>query len=117
MVSTHLWNNRFNNCFEYNILGGIDIYGEGAVFNYDSIGRFMRVDYSVKGSNAEKLTPIVEDIMNAADPLTADEVREALEAAFLVESANGTLAGEYVEIAVITPSGLELFMTPLDAVR
>jgi 20S proteasome alpha/beta subunit len=63
LVSNTIYNQRLANCFDYNILVGIDLYGKGAIFLYDSIGRFKRINSVFLGSDASLAQELLEDEM------------------------------------------------------
>lgn len=111
LVSSVVYNRRFNSCVDVNVLGGMDVNGNGAVFNYDDIGRFRRVAYTVKGPEQEYVENF---LLNSRAPgLTQDDIVNILRSAFVTATARELETGEQLEIQVITNTGVQRIMSDL----
>jgi len=111
LVSSVLYNRRFNSCVDVNTLGGMDVNGNGAVFNYDNLGRFKRVAYSVTGPEQEYVENF---LLNSRAPgLTQSDIVNILRNAFITATARELETGEQVEIHVITNTGVQRIMNDL----
>ncbi|WFD34249.1 proteasome endopeptidase complex [Malassezia cuniculi] len=60
MLSTILYSKRFFPYYVYNLLGGIDEQGKGAVFSYDPVGSYERVICNASGAAQGLLLPFLD---------------------------------------------------------
>lgn len=65
MISTILYGKRFFPYYVYNILGGIDENGEGAVYSYDPVGSYEREICRAAGSAQSLLQPFLDNQVSA----------------------------------------------------
>jgi 20S proteasome alpha/beta subunit len=111
MVSGVVFNRRFNSCIESNTLGALDINGFGAVFNYDEIGRFQRVAFSVTGPENQF---IQQHLLNARAPgLTQNDLVRIVGDAYVTATAQERDTGEQVEILIIKSNGVQRLISDL----
>lgn len=61
MLSTILYSKRFFPYYVYNILGGIDEQGRGAVFSYDPVGSYERQVCNASGAAQGLLQPFLDN--------------------------------------------------------
>lgn len=61
MLSTMLYNRRFFPYYVYNIVGGLDEQGRGAVYSYDPVGSYEREEYRAGGSAGAILQPLLDN--------------------------------------------------------
>uniref|UniRef100_A0A6U1L3H8 Proteasome subunit beta n=3 Tax=Eukaryota TaxID=2759 RepID=A0A6U1L3H8_9CHLO len=124
LLSNTLYYKRFFPYYTFNLVGGVDAEGKGAVFTYDAIGSYERVGYSCQGSGKDLIQPVLDNQLKAASPLlvppqssaTALQKEEALDLikdAFVAAGERDIYTGDEVEICIITKDGIEQQTMPL----
>ncbi|KCV73150.1 20S proteasome subunit beta 6, partial [Fonticula alba] len=61
MLSGMLYQNRFFPIYSFNIVGGIDEQGRGAVFHFDVVGSFQREWYRADGTGQALMQPFLDN--------------------------------------------------------
>lgn len=61
MISTILYSKRFFPYYVYNILGGVDEQGKGAVFGYDPVGSYERQISNASGAAQGLIQPFLDN--------------------------------------------------------
>ncbi|CAM9111636.1 unnamed protein product [Pylaiella littoralis] len=120
MLSTHLYYRRSFPFYTFNIVGGLDGEGIGAVYGYDAVGSFERVRVACAGGGLSIMQPVL-DRLDAAEPdgraggggevgqpVVAVGLEEALalvRRAFVAGGERDISLGDEVEIVVLTREG------------
>ena len=112
LISTRLYYRRFFPYYAFNVLGGIEEDGTGAVYGYDAVGSFERSACCVQGSGVSLIQPVLDsqvDFKNQGvrptHDLTADEMVDLIKDAFSSAGERDIQTGDTVTIAVITAEG------------
>lgn len=61
MISTMLYGKRFFPYYVYNILGGVDEEGKGAVYSFDPVGSYERETCRAAGAAQSLLQPFLDN--------------------------------------------------------
>uniref|UniRef100_A0ABI7YWB6 Proteasome 20S subunit beta 1 n=1 Tax=Felis catus TaxID=9685 RepID=A0ABI7YWB6_FELCA len=61
MLSTILYSRRFFPYYVYNIIGGLDEEGKGAVYSFDPVGSYQRDSFKAGGSASAMLQPLLDN--------------------------------------------------------
>jgi len=118
MLSNTLYYKRFFPYYTFNVLAGIDNEGKGAAWGYDAVGSFERVPYVCTGTGSALVTSILDNQIgnktqdfNPADdakriPKTLDEALKIVKDAFISAGERDIYTGDYVDLAIITRTGV-----------
>jgi 20S proteasome alpha/beta subunit len=111
MVSGVVYNRRFNSCIVSNTLCALDVNGFGAVFNYDEIGRFKRVAFTVTGPENQYIENF---LLSARAPgLTESDLVNIVGNAYVTATTRELDTGEQLEILIIRSNGIQRIMKDL----
>jgi len=107
MLSTTLYHKRFFPYYTFNVLGGVDDQGLGAVYGYDAVGSFERMPYGVTGSASALMTSVLDNQIghkmrkDKKEVFDADATVQLVKDCFTVASERDIYTGDSVDIYVI----------------
>ncbi|PWA17147.1 hypothetical protein CCH79_00010535 [Gambusia affinis] len=130
MLSTILYSRRFFPYYVYNIIGGLDEEGKGAVYSFDPVGSYQRDTYKAGGSASAMLQPLLDNqsdsCQNAASqigfknmegvqhlPLTQEKAVQLVKDVFISAAERDVYTGDALRVCVITKDGINEQTIPL----
>ena len=113
MLQTMLYYKRFFPYYTFNIIGGLDEEGKGAVYSFDPVGSYEREDYRASGSGGSLIQPFLDSqvgLKNQVNPpiglLTKDRAIKIVKDAFTSATERDIYTGDCLEIFLITQEGV-----------
>jgi 20S proteasome subunit beta 6 len=121
LASIVLYNHRFFPYYTFNIIGGMDEEGKGAVYSFDPVGSFEREQYRAGGSAASLIQPLLDSQIGKKNRIDAASIPEYTLAeavqitkdVFTSAAERDIYTGDFVEIWKITAQGVESELFPL----
>uniref|UniRef100_A0A8C5PB25 Proteasome 20S subunit beta 1 n=1 Tax=Leptobrachium leishanense TaxID=445787 RepID=A0A8C5PB25_9ANUR len=114
MLSTILYSRRFFPYYVYNIIGGLDEEGKGAVYSFDPVGSYQRDSYKAGGSASAMLQPLLDNqigyknMQNAEQlPLTLEKAIQLVKDVFISAAERDVYTGDALKICVVTKDGIK----------
>jgi 20S proteasome subunit beta 6 len=114
MLSTTLYYKRFFPYYTFNLLAGVDSEGKGAVYGYDAIGSFERLDQGAQGSGKSLVQSILDNQVTKTNQLIVQDRPDTVESlATLCKDAISSACerdiytGDAATICVITQDGVK----------
>jgi len=114
LLSNTLYYKRFFPYYTFNVLGGLDHQGKGAVFGYDAIGSFERMPYCVTGSASALITSILDNQVAFKTQkkndriLTLEEAIDLVKDVFTCAGERDIYTGDSVDLAIISKDGIKI---------
>jgi len=117
LLSNTLYFKRFFPYYTFNLVGGLDPEGVGAVYTYDAIGSYERTGYSCQGSGQALIMPILDNqlkavspllvpVQSAATPLSQEEAVDLVKDCFATAGERDIYTGDGVDIYVLNATGV-----------
>lgn len=118
MLSLTLYGKRFFPYYAFCALGGLDEKGRGAVYSYDPVGSFERVEYQAGGSASALLQPFLDNQVGGKNlpRKPAMNVERAIKLAvdgFNSATERDIYTGDSIALYIITAQGVEHQSIPL----
>eukprot|EP00934_Nitzschia_sp_Nitz4_P006464 Nitzschia sp. Nitz4//scaffold5_size260463//230122//230889//NITZ4_001023-RA/size260463-processed-gene-0.148-mRNA-1//-1//CDS//3329555463//6454//frame0 len=121
LLSNTLYYKRFFPYYAFNVFGGIDEEGKGAIYSYDAIGSFERTAVTATGSGQAYVIPLLDNVIanrnrtSEKRDIPVAEVVELVKDVFISCGERDIYTGDQVEIAVITKDGIDVTTFQLKA--
>ncbi|XP_037103060.1 proteasome subunit beta type-1 [Syngnathus acus] len=113
MLSTLLYGRRFFPYYVYNIIGGLDDEGKGAVYSFDPVGSYQRNSYMAGGSASAMLQPLLDNQIGFKNmegvtriPLSREKSVELVKDVFISAAERDVYTGDALQVCVITKEGI-----------
>ncbi|XP_069786917.1 proteasome subunit beta type-1 [Narcine bancroftii] len=120
MLSTILYSRRFFPYYVYNIIGGLDEEGKGAVYSFDPVGSYQRNAYIAGGSASAMLQPLLDNQIGYKNmesveqlPLTVEKATQLVKDVFISAAERDVYTGDCLKICTITKDGIREESLPL----
>lgn len=113
MLSTTLYYKRFFPYYTFNLLAGVDSEGKGAVYGYDAIGSFERLEQGAQGSGRSLVQSILDNQVSKNNqlivdntPISVDGLTTLCKDAISSACERDIYTGDAATICVITSEGV-----------
>ncbi|KAM4772515.1 proteasome subunit beta type-1 [Rhinophrynus dorsalis] len=113
MLSTILYSRRFFPYYVYNIIGGLDEEGKGAVYSFDPVGSYQRDAYKAGGSASAMLQPLLDNQIGFKNmqnveqlPLSLDKALQLVKDVFVSAAERDVYTGDALKICIVTKEGI-----------
>lgn len=120
MLSTILYSRRFFPYYVYNIIGGLDEEGKGAVYSFDPVGSYQRDSFKAGGSASAMLQPLLDNQVGFKNmqnvehvPLTLDRAMRLVKDVFISAAERDVYTGDALRICIVTKEGIREETVPL----
>ncbi|KAJ1154056.1 hypothetical protein NDU88_006813 [Pleurodeles waltl] len=114
MLSTILYSRRFFPYYVYNIIGGLDEEGKGAVYSFDPVGSYQRDAYKAGGSASAMLQPLLDNQIGYKNmqnvervELTLDKAIQLVKDVFISAAERDVYTGDSLKISIVTKDGVK----------
>ncbi|CAH2251086.1 proteasome subunit beta type-1 [Pelobates cultripes] len=114
MLSTILYSRRFFPYYVYNIIGGLDEDGKGAVYSFDPVGSYQRDTYKAGGSASAMLQPLLDNQIGYKNmqnveqlPLTLEKAIQLVKDVFISAAERDVYTGDTLKISIVTKDGIK----------
>uniref|UniRef100_A0A674D2N5 Proteasome subunit beta n=1 Tax=Salmo trutta TaxID=8032 RepID=A0A674D2N5_SALTR len=120
MLSTILYGRRFFPYYVYNIIGGLDEEGKGAVYSFDPVGSYQRDTYKAGGSASAMLQPLLDNQIGFKNmegvqhlPLNQEKAVQLVKDVFISAAERDVYTGDALRICIVTKEGIKEETVPL----
>ncbi|XP_075059465.1 proteasome subunit beta type-1 [Mixophyes fleayi] len=114
MLSTILYSRRFFPYYVYNIIGGLDEEGKGAVYSFDPVGSYQRDAYKAGGSASAMLQPLLDNQIGYKNmqnveqlPLTLEKALQLVKDVFISAAERDVYTGDALKICIVAKDGIK----------
>ncbi|OWK63099.1 Proteasome subunit beta type-1 [Lonchura striata] len=114
MLSTILYSRRFFPYYVYNIIGGLDEEGKGAVYSFDPVGSYERESFKAGGSASAMLQPLLDNQIGFKNmqnvervPLTLEKALQLVKDVFISAAERDVYTGDALKICIVTKDGIK----------
>jgi len=114
MLSNTLYYKRFFPYYTFNILGGLDEKGVGAVYHFDAVGSYERLRFSSSGSGEALIQPLLDNqvgkqnqLKDVTTTITSEQAINLVKDALTSAGERDIYTGDYVDICIITAEGIK----------
>nr|ACH46273.1 putative proteasome subunit beta type 1 [Taeniopygia guttata] len=114
MLSTILYSRRFFPYYVYNIIGGLDEEGKGAVYSFDPVGSYERDNFKAGGSASAMLQPLLDNQIGFKNmqnvehvPLTLEKALQLVKDVFISAAERDVYTGDALKICIVTKDGIK----------
>ncbi|KAK7815299.1 hypothetical protein U0070_019143, partial [Myodes glareolus] len=113
MLSTILYSRRFFPYYVYNIIGGLDEEGKGAVYSFDPVGSYQRDSFKAGGSASATLQPLLDNQVGFKNMQNVDHLGGWLKDVFISAAERDVYTGDALRICIVTKAGNREEIVPL----
>ncbi|XP_029450064.1 proteasome subunit beta type-1 [Rhinatrema bivittatum] len=120
MLSTILYSRRFFPYYAYNIIGGLDDEGKGAVYSFDPVGSYQRDTFKAGGSASAMLQPLLDNQIGYKNmqnveqlPLTMEKAIQLVKDVFISATERDVYTGDALKICIVNKDGMKEETIPL----
>ena len=112
MLGNTLYGRRFFPYYTFNLLCGVDAEGKGAIYGYDAIGSYDRVNCGAMGSGSELVVPILDNqvkdhnVLEPEPPTDVEVVENVLRDAMHAATERDIYTGDKLEMVTIDKDGV-----------
>eukprot|EP01111_Echinosteliopsis_oligospora_P012016 TRINITY_DN407_c0_g1_i1.p1 TRINITY_DN407_c0_g1~~TRINITY_DN407_c0_g1_i1.p1 ORF type:complete len:234 (+),score=70.18 TRINITY_DN407_c0_g1_i1:74-775(+) len=111
-LANQLYYRRFFPYYSFNVLGGIDEFGNGCCWSYDAVGSHERVRYTSSGTGQQLIQPLLDNQVGKTNQnvektlLSAQEAEDVVKDALTSAGERDIYTGDYADICRIDTTGI-----------
>ena len=119
LLSNTLYGRRFFPYYTFNLLCGVNSAGEGAIYGYDAIGSYDRVNCGGMGSGQEIIIPMLDNqikdhnVLEPEAPESQEKITNLLRDALHACCERDIYTGDSLDIVTIDKDGIKFENEPL----
>ncbi|XP_049851248.1 proteasome subunit beta type-1-like [Schistocerca gregaria] len=113
LLSNMLYYKRFFPYYTFNVVGGIDADGKGAVYGYDAVGSFEQVPAACSGTGHELIQPILDNQIDRQHQtgkskwdISVEDAVALVKDCFTSAGERDIYTGDSVDLLVIDKNGV-----------
>ena len=119
MLANTLYGRRFFPYYTFNLLCGVDSEGVGAIYGYDAVGSYDRVNCGAMGSGSELVVPILDNqikdhnVLYPEPPTDVRVVENVLRDAMHAATERDIYTGDNLEMVTVDKDGIRIEREPM----